>query len=292
MEALEVGVELCRLEDLLPLEQNARFMRHETFQQLVANLKRDGRLTSTPFVWLNEERGGLEILSGNHRVAAAIEAGIEEAWCLVCREYLSEDRRIAIQLSHNAIEGEDDASVLKSLYQAIGDVDLRLYAGLDDETLHLLESVQPASLSEARLDFATVSLVFLPDELEEAQRVWGTVRSLIGNVDDAWLARWSEYDDWLDTIETAGSSHGISNTATAVAIVLELVRRNLPQLSEGFMSDQAQQRNPYVPIAAVLGTDKIPAQVAKRLHAAVERAIQQGSVPADERWKILDGLDG
>ena len=31
------------------LELNARFMRHETFARLVANIKKDGDLTQTPF---------------------------------------------------------------------------------------------------------------------------------------------------------------------------------------------------------------------------------------------------
>ena len=35
------------------LEMNARFMRHEEFQRLVANVKKDGQLTSAPFAARN-----------------------------------------------------------------------------------------------------------------------------------------------------------------------------------------------------------------------------------------------
>ena len=38
--------------ELKLLKMNARFMRHEEFQRLVANIKRDGQLTSAPFAAL------------------------------------------------------------------------------------------------------------------------------------------------------------------------------------------------------------------------------------------------
>ena len=39
--------------ELKLLKMNARFMRHEEFQRLVANIKRDGQLTSAPFAALD-----------------------------------------------------------------------------------------------------------------------------------------------------------------------------------------------------------------------------------------------
>lgn len=62
------------------LEVNARFMRHEEFQRLVANVKQDGQLTSAPFAARNPD-GTYEVLSGNHRVQAAIAAGLESIQC-------------------------------------------------------------------------------------------------------------------------------------------------------------------------------------------------------------------
>ena len=59
------------------LEVNARFMSADEFQKLVANVKRDGCLTQLPFCVYNDD-GELEVLLGNHRVQAAIEAGLKE----------------------------------------------------------------------------------------------------------------------------------------------------------------------------------------------------------------------
>ena len=88
------------------LRLNARFMRHETFQRLVANIKGDGVLTQTPFGWLvhdddTQERivgedgePVHEVLSGNHRIKAAIEAGLETIDYRYTDEYLTPDSNI------------------------------------------------------------------------------------------------------------------------------------------------------------------------------------------------------
>ena len=60
--------------ELKLLKMNARFMRHEEFQRLVANVKKDGQLTSAPFAALDPADGKYEVLSGNHRVQAAVSA--------------------------------------------------------------------------------------------------------------------------------------------------------------------------------------------------------------------------
>ena len=73
--------------ELKLLKMNARFMRHEEFQRLVANIKRDGQLTSAPFAALDPADGKYEVLSGNHRVQAAISAGLQTIPCLSEKGY-------------------------------------------------------------------------------------------------------------------------------------------------------------------------------------------------------------
>lgn len=157
--------------ELKLLKMNARFMRHEEFQRLVANIKRDGQLTSAPFACLDPADGKYEVLSGNHRVQAAISAGLETIPCIITDDEMSEEQRIAIQLSHNAIVGQDDPDILKKLYDKILDIDLKEYSGLDDKTLGLLDKASSQAMSEANLEFQVLSIVYLPDELKEAQRV-------------------------------------------------------------------------------------------------------------------------
>src|SRR5690606_5093950 len=138
------------------------------------------------------------------------------------------------QLSHNAIAGEDDPEILRELYERIENVDLKLYAGLDDATLELPKEVRPPSISEVNLQFRNVSIVFLPDDLERAQEAWAEAKAVLSKADETWLASMADYDDWLDTIEAAQASHDIKNVATALMLVLDLARKHITELEEGW----------------------------------------------------------
>lgn len=179
------------------LDVNARYMRHEVFARLVDNLRRDGTLTgNTPFAWRIHDDDtrlpvgeGYLVLSGNHRVKASIEAGLSEIEVTITDDYLAPDRRKSIQLSHNALAGEDDPATLKLIYQSIQDVDLRLYTGLDDKQLDLMTNVTVAALSEASLDFQTIALTFLPHEVEQVLAVWERARKAAAGAKGHWLTR-------------------------------------------------------------------------------------------------------
>jgi hypothetical protein len=144
------------------LDKNARYMSHEMFENLVANIKRDGGLSSLPLCY-REPDGTLLVLSGNHRVQAATQAGIEQILVMVIDRELTREEQVAIQLSHNAIDGKDDPLLLKQLWDEIKQIDLKLYAGLDSETIKELEKIQFVSISEARLEYKEIKLLFLPE---------------------------------------------------------------------------------------------------------------------------------
>lgn len=189
-------------KDLQLLEVNARFMRHETFQALVRNIRRDGALSQWPLVYLDASTGTRTVLSGNHRVKAAIAAGLTEIDWIETDEYLTQDQQVALQLSHNALVGEDDLSILKRLYQSIEDVDERVYAGLDDQVLDLMAQVDADSLAEANLDFVTVQIVFLPHERDRAEEAFAEAKRLT-SADGFWLARLDQHSKMLTDIELA-----------------------------------------------------------------------------------------
>lgn len=282
------------------LEMNAHFMRHEMFQRLVENIREDGDLTSVPFcailgyytaedeIPLDEEGNPVyEVLSGNHRVKAAIAAGLTEIEVKVTHDPLTRQERLAIQLSHNAIFGEDDPAILKQLYEQIDDVNLRLYSGLDDKTLALLQEVNVSSLSEANLDFQVITFTFLPDEVEAVKKVWAEVEKLVQG-DEVWLARWGEYDGFLDMLEAASSSYGVKNVATTLMVVLEVVSRHLDDLVEGWCGpDGSVLHNGWVPLSTVLGAGKMPAKGAAVIKRALEVMVSRGEVESSSRWEAL-----
>lgn len=269
------------------LEVNARFMRHEEYKQLVDNIRKDGQLTSTPFLCKEEDDKWL-CLSGNHRVMAAIDAGLKEIVCLATDDKLTNDQKVAIQLSQNAIVGQDDPATLKILYEGIIDTEMKKYSGLDDKTLDLLDKFSSISISESNLEFKTLQMIFLPNELENAKKVIDEALKGAKIADEAWLLKRSEYDDWLDAQELVTSSFGIKNVSTAVDIILKVFMKNITQLQEGYQ-DNSRDKS-FVPIETVLGRRKIPAETAKKISVAIARLQGSGKISKGEEYKALDIL--
>lgn len=274
--------------ELKLLELNARYMRHETFQQLVENIKRDGKLTQLPFCILDED-GSWLVLSGNHRVKASIEAGLETIEIICTEDKLSKDRQLAIQLSHNAISGEDDPTILKSLYEEIEDIDFKMYAGLDDKTLELLEKVQPESLSEVNLEFQTMSIVFLPSELEKARSMMDDIHKEV-KADEIWYANVKQYDDFLDSMEAVSDSYDVKNVAITLLILLEVVKRNLDSLSEGWYDEKEEEakHKEWIPLSTIFNHHKVPAKSAAVIKKAVDRMLSSGDITKQHKWEALE----
>lgn len=283
---------------LKPLELNARFFRHETFMRLVENIRRDGGLLgNTPFVWRIHDDATQEpsepptylILSGNHRVKAAIAAELATITVEGTDDYLPPDRRAAIQTSQNAISGEDDPATLKLIYDGISDPDMRLYSGLDDKTLSLLSDVSIGALGEAHLDFQTITFTFLPHELDAIAETMTTARKQAKAVAH-YAARFDQYDAALDALEEASSAYNIRNAATALALVLDIYARHRDDLTEGYLNAEGVPLNPKqrVPLFSVFNYDHIPAALAAKLRKALSKNTAQGKTPLDALDAILD----
>ena len=276
--------------ELKLLKMNARFMRHEEFQRLVANIKQDGQLTSAPFAALDPADGKYEVLSGNHRTQAAISAGLEKIPCIVTDDELSEEQRIAIQLSHNAIVGQDDPDILKKLYDKILDIDLKEYSGLDDKTLGLLDKAQSQAMSEANLEFQVLSIVYLPDELKEAQRIIDKAREAVKS-SAVWLATDSEYEKWLDAQETVSAAYNVKNVSAAMQLIFKVFEEHLGELAEGWAgTDPKNDNTMWVPLSTVLGRSKIPVGSAKVIKKALDRMVGHGDITNKNLWEGLEYL--
>ncbi|WP_434593292.1 ParB N-terminal domain-containing protein [Streptomyces sp. A5-4] len=278
--------------DLQLLPVNARFMRKEEYDRLVTNVKRDGCLTSVPLVYGGGEydEGRELVLSGNHRTMAAVDAGVEEIDVMLIEEHLTSQQLIAIQLSHNSIGGEDDPATLKQLYEQLDDVDWRAYSGLDDEQLQLLAEVSPEGLSEANLDFATVSLIFLPPELEAARVAFDQAR--LGQ-NESWLAARADYEQVLDTLASTHAAHKVGNVATALHAILAIVENHLTDLQEGYTApDGTPQHSGTVGLETVLGARHLPATAAVTINKAIAAAEGRDEIPQGQGWRLLERLAG
>jgi hypothetical protein len=179
-------------------------------------------------------------------------------------------------------------ATLKALYEKIIDTGLKKYSGLDDKTLELLDKFNAFSISEANLKFQTLSIVFLPDELALAKEVIGLAIERSKGADEIWLARFADYDAWLDAQEAVSAAYNVKNVATAVSIILKIFERNTSQLAEAWENSEDIKR--WVPIESVIGRAKIPAASAKVIKKALDTMAGKGDVTAKNLWQGLEYL--
>jgi hypothetical protein len=273
------------------LDVNARFMTKIEFDRLVDNMRRDGACTSAPLIWLDPEREAEIVLSGNHRVQAAIEAGLEEITCLRLDQPLSEERRQAIQLSHNAITGEDDPGLLAQLYASIGDVDLRAYCGLDDKGLQLLGAVVPEPFGEEPLEYATVALLFLPAEADRLKAAFEEATRAV-DADELLAARYADHRRFLAALDTVRDAHRVGSAAIAIGLVLDVFERHLGEVRAVWFDAETGEarvaRTNRVPIETIIETRTLPADAAAVIARAIDHAQARGDVTASARWRALE----
>lgn len=272
------------------LEKNARFMANETYRNLVDNVKADGALTSVPFCW-KQKNGRYLVLSGNHRIKASHDAGIDDILILFTDKDMSKDERIARQLSHNSLVGQDDLLILKELWTEIDNVKLKYYAGLDDKTMKALTQITLPTLSEVNLDYRTASIVFLPHEKEHLEKVIEEAFKIVGSK-DVYLANYADFDRYLDSLGKTQSSYNVKNAATALMLVLNCFEEHQDELADGWFDGEDATHQSWVPLASIFGTDKVPADVAAVVKRAVDRMVKHKEIGKKTLWHMLDLLAG
>lgn len=215
--------------DVLLLEKNAHFMPKRTFDQLVANIRKDGNLESLPFCWKRDD-GTFVALSGNHRVQAAREANIAQILVLYTDDALLKDEQVAKQLAHNALVGLDNPVMLVELYKGITDLDFKVYSGLDDGTLKILDKVEIHTPREAGLLFEEVVVLFLPEEVERLKECVEQVKR--HKRATVLAARYRDWDEFFKLLLEFKEHEKIVNSATALKVMCEIVEEWLARETE------------------------------------------------------------
>jgi hypothetical protein len=217
---LSTRIVRVRLRELKLLEKNARFMGGAEFKQLVGNLKADGVLTSAPLV----HKG--VVLSGNHRVQAALEAGIEEADVIEVLGELDPQRQVALQLSHNAIVGKDDPGLLSDLYRDL-DLHWKQYSGLTDEVFQDVKELDVAALALGQPEYQEILFLFLPEEADRFLKVLKGIQKKLDKGTPVMVGRFEDFDRFFEAIVAAKKVRGIHNSAVALRTIAEIALKEL-----------------------------------------------------------------
>jgi hypothetical protein len=136
------------------------------------------------------------------------------------------EEQVAIQLSHNAIEGRDDPVILKELWDEIEQIDLKIYAGPDSEIIKELNKTEFLSIVEARPDFKQVNLLFLPEETDQIRQILEDI-DMICSGDQNYLLSRTRFNDVFRLLVEVKEKYNIINNPTAFMKIVELARERL-----------------------------------------------------------------
>jgi hypothetical protein len=229
-DKLEWDPLVVKAKEVKLLDVNAHFMPRDVFNRLVENIKRDGKLLSVPLC-VREQDGAIRVISGNHRVMAAQKAGLDEIDVMVLRGEIDEGRQKAIQLAMNKLVGQDDATILKELYDAIQSIDLKGYSGFDDKELGNLADASP-SLTAFSGSVKILQFLLVPAWVDEATNILLEIQTVAAPGGTALLGVNSEWEKVVDTISEVCKRTEVKSAAVGLVIAMELIRRHMDEVPE------------------------------------------------------------
>jgi len=209
---------------LVLLKRNARYFKKDTFKQLVSNIEKDKRLSSVPLCHVAED-GKYEVLSGNHRIKAAIRAKISSVIVIVILGKIGKAQQIATQLSHNALVGLDDPILLSELWLKIDDIKEKLYAGISSDTINELENFKPVSFTTPQVYTKSVTFAFTGAEKSTLDEVIKELSVLPAG--EVYLADIKQFDSFFKSLQKIKKTENIKNGSLAMLKLIEIIKSQI-----------------------------------------------------------------
>ncbi len=275
-------------DELVFLEKNARFMTNSTFSKLVNNIKKDRQLASVPLCYRQPDNGKYLVLSGNHRLQAAIAAGESIFLVLYIERELTRQEVVSIQLSHNSLEGEDDKDILRDLWSEITDVSLKAYSGLDDIDLGEMPNLDLSTMHVPGLDFKSITFVFLPEERERLLKCMDDALKTI-SAKELIILRDNDFERIIRGMSKVEAAYNVFAPSLAMMGILKVFEAHLEDLKEGWINENADSKR-LVPISSVTGYDMISISAARKLNQALDRAISRKLIR--DKSELIEFLAG
>jgi hypothetical protein len=216
-----LALEYVRLLELREQDLNAQAMPSAMFNALVSNIERSRALESVPLCARRVGSEQTEIVSGHHRIRAALQAGHEWGLVMVYRDVTC-DEIAAKQLAHNSIAGESNPEIVQQIFSRIEGLEQQMEAYIDTDALGRVpapvqfQMVDIDPLAEAK----TMTLVFLPVQFDDWSRA---VELLDGKEDAVYLAHRDAFDAFKAALHRTRKALDVHSMPTAVAEMARLV---------------------------------------------------------------------
>lgn len=200
---------------------NANAMPAEMFEALRTNVGRSSALESVPLCATRIETPDvIEVVSGHHRIRAALAAGVVSGIVLLYRGLTNDEIR-AKQLAHNSIAGSSDPQLVAEIYNQINSLEFKLESFIDPSIAKAVPD--PVRVSQVDINplggAKSVSLLFLPTQYDSLEALIDTIPQ---DTDMLYLASREHYDKFRDAVLASKRAYDVRSIPTVIAHMAEV----------------------------------------------------------------------
>lgn len=185
------------------------------FERLVENIRQRGAVESIPYAHQPGGVGPITIISGHHRAKAARAAGLKTIPVLIDTHMMPRSLVAAKQIAHNELHGTPEAAILAQLVQRIDSPDDYLLSGLTD-IAPMPDSDLPTTtlgIPKAEFDYKTVTIMFLPEQVESFEQF---LKQFPSTPDTVGAAQLHQFRDFSDAVLRFMRVKNVKNMAAAI----------------------------------------------------------------------------
>lgn len=221
------------VNDCVALEKNAHYMEKNILDKLVSNVSEDGFLSQLPFA-LKRDDGKYLIMSGNHRLKAAIKAKLDYILILFV-ENIGKDKQIAYQLSHNSLVGKDDVNMLKDIFMQIESLDMKEFTGINDNNFIDVSKIKCNAINDDDIELIEMRLYFVEPIAQNIDKFFNAIEKE-KNTEYSYAAI-ADFEQFIKTMTEIKIKYNIKSPSTAFLKMIEICKEKLNELNADVKND-------------------------------------------------------
>lgn len=227
---LDCGLEVWKLDvtSLKEADVNAQIMDERKMKILASNIKNRGALESLPYI--SKKDNTFTIISGHHRVKAAVIAGLSHIYGLVDTNEMTKSQVVSKQIAHNELTGKHDSEILQQLIKMMKNVDDIIASGLSEEYINTLKEKSPVmDMPQLEFNWRTISSHFLPNSLKNLEKL---VKLVDKKADYMGVAPLDTYKPFIEAVRSYGNANEIKSIGTTIHYLTEIALNELKKWQE------------------------------------------------------------
>ena len=173
--------------------------------------------------------GNIFILSGNHRLKAAIKAKLEYILILYIEE-VDKDKQIAYVLSHNALVGKDDAQMLKEIYSEMRTIEAREFSGLNGIQFIDTDKIPTVSINDGDIELTEMKFLFTESRSNDVKAVLAELEKQKISANSSIVV--GSYEEFIKVATEVKKKFNIKSNTVAFARMVDICKAYLQEMKD------------------------------------------------------------